>query len=415
MRVDTLRTLDRWLGAPLCLALTLLRRLRRDPPAEETAAPSRILFVKLAEQGSTVLARPAILRAVERVGRDNVFFLVFEENRFILDVLDLIPERNVISIANDGAVALVRSAAAALWRLHRERIDTALDLEFFARASAALAFLSGARWRVGFHSFHSEAAYRGDLMTHRLVYNAHLHASQVFASLVRALEAPAASLPALDSSLELDATPPRVDASETDRASVDRLLRECVSGGGEAPLVLLNANCSDLLPLRRWPPERYVELAGRLLASDPNLHIAFTGGPGEAQAVEPFVSQVADARCFSLAGRTTMSELLALYERADVLVTNDSGPAQFATLTPIEVVVLFGPETPRIFGPRSPRCHVLWAGIACSPCVNAFNDRWTACTDNVCMQRVQVDRVFETVQSIAARRTEQRQISGAGA
>ena len=53
----------------------------------------RILFVKLVEQGSSVLACSAIRRAVELVGRENVYFLVFEENRFILDAMGLIPLR----------------------------------------------------------------------------------------------------------------------------------------------------------------------------------------------------------------------------------------------------------------------------------------------------------------------------------
>ena len=48
-----------------------------------------------------------------------------------------------------------------------------------------------------------------------------------------------------------------------------------------------------------------------------------------------------------------MRELLTLYTLADVLVTNDSGPAHFASLTPVHTVVLFGPETPLLFGSRS--------------------------------------------------------------
>ena len=80
-----------------------------------------------------------------------------------------------------------------------------------------------------------------------------------------------------------------------------------------------------------------------------------------------------------------------------MLVTNDSGPAHFASLTPIEVVVLFGPETPRLFAAPSPRTHPFWAGLACSPCINAFNDRRSPCPDNVCMQRIAVDQVLGRV------------------
>ena len=82
---------------------------------------------------------------------------------------------------------------------------------------------------------------------------------------------------------------------------------------------------------------------------------------------------------------------------AEVLVTNDSGPAHFATLTPIHAVTLFGPETPDLFAARTSRNTVLWAGIACSPCVSAYNNRQSPCRDNVCMQALTVEQVFGEV------------------
>jgi len=101
-----------------------------------------------------------------------------------------------------------------------------------------------------------------------------------------------------------------------------------------------------------------------------------------------------------VAGHTTLTELFALYSLSEVMVTNDSGPAHYATLTDIDVVTLFGPESPDIFGARSDRSHLLWAGLACSPCVNAFNQRVTACTNNLCMQGIGVDEVFEKVTAV---------------
>jgi ADP-heptose:LPS heptosyltransferase len=167
--------------------------------------------------------------------------------------------------------------------------------------------------------------------------------------------------------------------------------------GGRPPLVLLNPNSGDLLPLRRWPGERYVELARQLLAKYPEVFVGFTGAPDEAVASGELVRRVASNRCISLAGKTTLRQLLVLYTLAEVLVTNDSGPAHFATLTPIRVVTLFGPETPVLFAARTPRNTVLWAGIACSPCVSAYNNRRSPCRNNLCMQAVGVDQVFAAV------------------
>src|SRR5262249_15518285 len=123
MRISTMRLVDRWLGIPVCVALTVLRRVRDRGRAPAPAPPRSIAFVKLAEQGSTVLACSAIRRAVELVGREHVFFVVFEQNRFILDVMALIPPRNVVTIDANGVLATVAGAVTALRRLRRLGVD----------------------------------------------------------------------------------------------------------------------------------------------------------------------------------------------------------------------------------------------------------------------------------------------------
>src|SRR6516162_4434110 len=106
----TLQRADRWIGVPLCGILTLVRKIFGSKKPTEPRQVGRILFVKFAEQGSTVLAYPAIRRATEMVGRENVYFVVFEDNRFILDVMEIIPKENVITISTKSAFALAIGA-----------------------------------------------------------------------------------------------------------------------------------------------------------------------------------------------------------------------------------------------------------------------------------------------------------------
>jgi ADP-heptose:LPS heptosyltransferase len=403
-----MRRVDRWIGAPLCALLTVVRRLGQVGRGRRPVAPPRrIAVIKLAEQGATVLAYPALVRAARMVGAENLFFVVFGENRFILDLVGVVPPANVIAIRTESPLRLVLDTLGAVRRMRRERIDAAVDFEFFARSSAILTFLSGARIRVGFHAFSGEASYRGDLMTHRLSFNPFLHAREMFQLLVHATGLDPDRLPACDWQPPADPPEPTYRSEPARVEEVRAILREALAVETIPPIILLNANCSDLLPLRRWPPQRYAELSRRLLDRFPEVAIVYTGAPSEAPEARVLVEQVASPRCVSLAGRTTMRQLIALYEVAELMVTNDSGPAQYATLTPIEVVVLFGPETPAVFGARNSRTHILWEGIACSPCVNAFNDRQSACRDNVCMQRITVDRVFESAARVyQARRRE---------
>jgi NAD-specific glutamate dehydrogenase len=132
--------------------LTGVRRLTELGKHPHVPRLRAILFVKLAEQGSTVLACAAIRRAVDLVGRNNVYFLVFEENRFILDVMALLPRENVLGIRHDNLFTAARDTVRAIRSLHKRRINAVIDCEFFARFSAAISFLTGSDYRVGFHS-----------------------------------------------------------------------------------------------------------------------------------------------------------------------------------------------------------------------------------------------------------------------
>jgi ADP-heptose:LPS heptosyltransferase len=404
-QAHVLQWIDRRVGVPVCFLLTMMRRIGGLFGRRADHAPCRsMLLLKLAEQGSTVLAHEAIRTAVALVGRENVHFLVFEENRFIVDLLGLIPPENVLTVRTRSAWSMAVSCCRRLIEIRRKRIDACIDMEFYSRSSAVIAYLTGARRRVGFHTYFGEGPYRGDLLTHRVLYNPHRHTSQTFTCLVLALEADPEKFPAL-----AVVPPPSPPLPVFQPASVERLEMQRLIGSLGVPatgrLILLNANAGDLLPLRKWAGENYVALARRLLQEFTGLSLVFTGSPAEAPRIEELVREVGSPRCLCLAGRTTLRQLVVVFGLAEVLVTNDSGPAHFAALTGIDIVSLFGPETPLLFAAPGPRNHPLWAGLACSPCINAFNNRQTACRDNLCMQMITVDQVFETVCRVYRQRT----------
>ena len=192
MRLDdtttTIRALDYWLGVPACALLSGVRRITGAAPSKR--APGKILFLKFIEQGATVLAQDAIARATRAVGRDHVFFCVFESNRAILDVIGTVPAANIITIRDQALTTFVVDFLQAAMTIRRHRIDTVIDMEFFSRASAIFAFMTGAATRVGLHRFTGELPYRGNLMTHRIQYLPQLHISTQYSVLVEAAFSP---------------------------------------------------------------------------------------------------------------------------------------------------------------------------------------------------------------------------------
>lgn len=404
MTIDTIRIIDSLLGRPLCLMLSAYDRLRRLFRRDAAGPVRRLLALKLTEQGATVLAYPALARAARLVGRENLYFCVFSDNLPILHILDIVPRENILVIRNNGFGAFLADVLRAMRKARAARIDTVVDLEFFSRASALLAYLSGATRRVGLDRFTGEGLYRGALMTHRLQFNPYLHTAALYDLLVREATADAADAPL--GRVPLEPVQTELPPYQPDAAALEwvRTLLPMEDGG---PVIVLNPNASDIMPLRKWPTERFVELGQRLLKAHPDAMLVLTGAAAEKDAAEKIRRAIASPRAISVAGQTNLQQLLALFGRASLLVTNDSGPGHFAAVTRTPAVVLFGPETPQRYGPMGDYGHVLWAGLACSPCITVHNHRFSPCRDNRCMQAITVDAVADAVETILNTRAAQ--------
>ena len=396
MKINSMRRIDEWVSKPLCFFATLAERARccvtrMPPPPGE-----RLLIVKLSEQGAVVMLGESLRRLRSCYRPENIWFLAFEESRSIIEAMALVPPENIITISTRGFSRLAVTAVQAMIRIWRLRIDAALDLEFFSRASALLAWLSGARRRTGVHRYFSEGPWRGHLMTHGVKFNPHLHISQMFLALAEAALLNENTLQRLDYvPMPPEPISEKFTPSPAESARVESLLRECGWTEGER-IVLLNANTSDreMIPLRRWDENNYVEVARRLLTDSPGIRILLTGSSSEANSIARLEQAVGSERCRSVAGRTTMRELLTLYSRCALMLTNDSGPAHFAALTDMPVVVIFGPETPQLWKPLGKKVHVVYRGLACSPCFSIYTGRQSGCRRNACMDMTPAE-VFE--------------------
>ncbi|HIJ38086.1 MAG TPA: glycosyltransferase family 9 protein [Rhodospirillaceae bacterium] len=400
MKVDTMRAIDHWVGIPLCFLATvglwLSGRLR-----PRTQVPRRILFVELSEMGSTILADPAMRKAARLFGAE-LFFVIFRSNVASLALLKTVPEANIYTIRADRLTHLASDTLGFLRWTRAKRIDSVIDLELFSRFTALLTGLSGAAHRVGFHRFHGEGLYRGEMLSHAVAYNPHIHIAKNFIALVNALAAAAPELPYSKTCISDDElTLAQVTVPEEGRTAMRQRIAEIYPAYDSARhrIVLLNPNASELLPQRRWPQENFAALARALLGSWDDLLILITGAPDEAAEAEQLRGMVAHPRMINFAGRQQLAELPWLYALSAAMITNDSGPGHFAGVTGLPTVVLFGPETPALYGPLG-RGHAISAGLACSPCVSAANHRKTPCRDPVCMRAITPEQVFAAVHSL---------------
>jgi len=413
MNVDTMRRIDHWTGIPLCAVVSLWLRLWHWLRPAGRIRPRRVLLIELSEMGSAILVDPA-MRKLKANGAE-LFFLIFAKNAPSLHLLGTVPKENIFTLREDNLWHLAIDTLRYLRWVRRQRIDSVIDLELLSRFTALLTGLSGAGSRVGYHAFHNEGLYRGEMLTHKVAYNPHIHISKNFIALVNALLSTREELPYSKTVIpdeEIRLAQVEIDA-ERQNALRERIRDRHPDYDPALRLVLINPNASELLPQRRWMPERYVAVMQRLLAEFDDILILITGAANEIAEAEQLQDLVDHPRCVNFAGALKLEELPVLYSLATLMLTNDSGPAHFSAITPLRTFVLFGPETPKLYGSLG-NSTPLYAGLACSPCVSAANHRKTPCTDNVCLQAISVEDVMEPLRKALANGTRSTPTAPAG-
>ncbi|UUZ72596.1 hypothetical protein LP415_02565 [Polaromonas sp. P1(28)-8] len=264
----------------------------------------------------------------------------------------------------------------------------AIDCELFSRISSLLSFASGAPVRVGFHRHTQEGLYRGSHINRPVPYNPYHHISAQFLALARAIDStavPKSKLPMVGT----NKPPPHVQLDGALVQGIAQRLAQDFPAIAGKPLVLVYPG-GGILPIRAWPLASYTTLCEGLVAD--GCAVAVIGLKDDQALAQQLVANVNQAYpagpVIDLTGYTrSISELLALFHVARLLVTNDGGPGQFAALTPIWTLMLFGPETPALYAPHTPKCHSFYSQWPCSPCLTAYNHRSSYCDgDNQCLK-----------------------------
>lgn len=396
-----MRKIDYWVGVPICFVLSALNHITRVFSSKKQSKIKKVLFIELSEMGSTIFAYSSMKKAKEMYPDAKLYFMIFRENQESINLLNIIPPENVITIRSKSFVALTIDTIKALLKLRKEKIDVAIDLELFSRFTAILTYLSGASHRIGFHKYHMEGLYRGNLLTNKVAYNPHQHISHSFLSLIYSLKSPQNEIPMAKVCIKTeDVVIPRIKSTDEEKEKIWKKLREINPKiSRRKKIILLNPNASKLIPIRKWPLHNYIELAKKLLM-DKDVFIVITGIKDEKPDAQTICNSIKNERCIDFTGKTlNLKELIDLYNISKMLITNDSGPAHFVSLTQIKIVVFFGPETPEIYRPMSQNCRVLYSHFACSPCVSAFNHRKTSCNNNKCLKAIIPNEVYEDVKN----------------
>lgn len=175
--------------------------------------------------------------------------------------------------------------------------------------------------------------------------------------------------------------------SAEDRA----LAAHALADAGLTPGQAIALNLGGALPGKRWPPDRWAELAHELNAR--GLPVVFVGGPADVITGELVRERLgADVRCAFLVGKLPLRISIALLQLCRAHITPDSGLLHAGLALDVPTVALFGPDDPRWTGPHpnQARAEVVRAEQAAGV---AQHDRRED-TDGALMRSIEPSRVL---------------------
>jgi len=343
-------------------------------------APRRILLLRLERIGDLLMVLPAIADVQALAPEAQIDLVVGSWNADLARSID--PVRRVQALdaawlAREGQGLSLLSLIRAARHWHSVQYDLAINFEPDVRSNLLLA-ASGAAWTAGYRSGGG-----GALLDVALDYETGAHTTDNARRLVSTI---------------FGRTPPPRDApafivpSEAhDNAS--RLL-----AGARGPLI--GVHISGGRAIKQWPPERFADVARRLVETLDAI-IVLTGSGDDRSLVDSVTRLLPAEHVIDVAGHLDLLTLAAVLERLDLLITGDTGPMHLAVGVNTPVVAVFGPSAPVRYAPRGPSDRIVRVDLPCSPC-NRIRLPPARCVGHTpdCLASISADRVFTAALSV---------------
>lgn len=400
--VKLMRWVDSQVGNLACNVLAAAKRVT-GPFQKAPGEIRKIAVMKFFGIGSVVVGSPSLVALREAFPQAEIHFVSFKSNKEILEILDLTDKNWFVD--NSSPTAFVQSTLKLAKDLRDENFDLVIDFEFFAKFPLVLAGLADIPKKAGFYLTHEP--WRRTLLDVAGSYNHYFHTKDIFLSLVYLLDTN--DIYYLDFERWREKYQyPQVEVDPAARTHVLDLLER--RGRGSRRVVVINPNTSpDLAPeVRKWPEERYTELAKRILAENPDTFVVLIGAKSERAYVERIAIAAEDRRVQSLAGELSLRQLLALFAECDLFVTNDTGPMHIACLVDAPVIGLFFADTPTVFAPLGSRAVSVAPPLYSIPLFTVYNGKDVVAgrpvdtIKNTAACSVPVERVLEEVRTMLA-------------
>ncbi|MEN2985307.1 MAG: glycosyltransferase family 9 protein [Thermodesulfovibrionaceae bacterium] len=136
---------------------------------------------------------------------------------------------------------------------------------------------------------------------------------------------------------------------------------------------------------KNWPLSYFIELIDLL----PYNFILVGSNSDISDATK--IEKASKGKAISYAGKTSLRELIAVFENSFFVISPDTGAMHLAVACGKKVVALFGPTDPVRTGPFGEGHLIIKSNESCSPCFKRY------CKDHRCMKNITPQIVHEEI------------------
>lgn len=325
----------------------------------------KILVVKPSSLGDVVHSLPFLNSIRNCFPKAEIHWVIASGLEGLLEGNAMIDNLVIINKDRWKKISRVRKTLGEFRELHsrlkRQGYDMVIDLQGLLR-SGLITIGTGAPVRVGFAGAREGSTF---FYNRKVVTDGNMHAVERYLKVAGAL-----------------------GCKSTDVVFPFPLAKKELNGINEIKNSL--KDYAVLVPGARWETKIWPSESFGRLASMLPLSSVVVGSSGDIPVADRIVA-MSEGKAVSLAGRTSLPELVEVMRGAQVVISNDSGPMHIAAALNIPVVALFGPTSPERTGPYGEGHVIVRSAKECAPC---FRKR---CRDSGCMKEISPGEVFENV------------------
>ena len=332
----------------------------------------RILIVRTDRIGDVVLSTPTITATRKAFPDAYIAVMVSRETK---DIVKGNPSANEVivydkKIKHRGVLQTLRFVK---W-LRSKKFESAIILHSTTRVSL-VCFLAGIPKRIGYRRGKMDF-----LLTDKLDYKKRLgekHEAEYSLDILRHI------------GIDARMSPLTMPLRRENEKRIDELLEENGLMEGER-IILFHPGASHASKM--WPCENFAKTAD-ILTDKLKVRPVLVSGPDEVNIGKEVQGLMKNKPIF-LCGKTSLGDLAALLKRADLFISNDSGPVHIACAIGTPVISIFSRNEkgldPKRWGPIGDKTIALHKDVGCTECL-AHNCKKAY----LCLKSVTVDEVVE--------------------